>query len=53
MRITVDTAADYERAKLLYAERSRGVSMEFPANERFCGGRVIETYRRLFPHDAT
>jgi spore coat polysaccharide biosynthesis protein SpsF len=55
MRITVDTAADYERAKLLYAELSCGASVEFPAEERFCGGRVIQAYRRLFsssPNDA-
>jgi spore coat polysaccharide biosynthesis protein SpsF len=55
MRVTVDTAADYERAKLLYAELSRGASTEFPTEERFYGGRIIQAYRRVFssfPNDA-
>ncbi|MDR2097364.1 MAG: NTP transferase domain-containing protein [Spirochaetaceae bacterium] len=57
-RLTVDTAADYERAKLLYAELSHGVQAEIFAakkerpDERFCGERIIEAYRRLFPDDA-
>jgi spore coat polysaccharide biosynthesis protein SpsF len=48
MRLTVDTAGDYERAKLLYA----GLSRLAPDGERYRGERVIETYDRIFVNDA-
>jgi spore coat polysaccharide biosynthesis protein SpsF len=48
MRLTVDTLADYERAKLLYAELSRTVT----ENERSCGERIISVYDRIFVDDA-
>ncbi|MDR2803925.1 MAG: spore coat protein [Treponema sp.] len=46
MRLTVDTTADYERARLLYAELSRA------GNGAVSGGRIIEAYRRLFSGEA-
>jgi spore coat polysaccharide biosynthesis protein SpsF len=47
-RLTVDTAADYERAKQLYACLSNSV----PAGDRSCGETIIRAYDRIFVNDA-
>jgi spore coat polysaccharide biosynthesis protein SpsF len=48
MRLTVDTAEDYDRARALY----RSLEREAPARRRQ-GRTVIEAYRRLFPAGET
>ena len=45
MRLTVDTAADYGNAKLLYGELLRGA----PPEERVSGEAIIGAYNRIFP----
>jgi spore coat polysaccharide biosynthesis protein SpsF len=49
VRLTVDTAADYEKAKLLYAELARSVLPE----ERGRGEAIISVYRRVFEATGT
>jgi spore coat polysaccharide biosynthesis protein SpsF len=44
IRLTVDTAEDYERARLLHNALSR-----FPPETRFSGERIISVYDELFP----
>jgi spore coat polysaccharide biosynthesis protein SpsF len=44
-RLTVDTAEDYERAQLLYAELDR------LGEERYQGAAIINAYRTVFLHD--
>jgi spore coat polysaccharide biosynthesis protein SpsF len=41
LRLTVDTAEDYERAQLLYAE------LDQLGEERYCGTAIINAYRTL------
>ena len=45
MRLTVDTAADYGNAKLLYRELVRSA----PPEKRVLGESVIGAYNRIFP----
>jgi spore coat polysaccharide biosynthesis protein SpsF len=48
MRVTVDTREDYERAALLYQALSAGGG----GDARYCGERVIRTYREVFGPNA-
>jgi spore coat polysaccharide biosynthesis protein SpsF len=45
MRVTVDTAADYEKAKLLYGELLHSA----PPEERVLGESIAGAYNRIFP----
>jgi spore coat polysaccharide biosynthesis protein SpsF len=44
LRLTIDTAEDYERAKTLY----RALSEHYPGEERFLGPAIIKTYNAVF-----
>jgi spore coat polysaccharide biosynthesis protein SpsF len=51
-RLTVDTAEDYERAQLLYAELDkRQKEGTLSGEERYSGAAIISTCRKVFFHD--